>query len=117
MRIIRLSIIFFISVFLLILALLNRQYVDFRFFPVNLSDQMGILGGASIPLFLLILGSVLLGLLLGFFGEYLREHKHRKALSQKTKKKNKLCHRQEHEGMGRTDLSTKIPFIFLFILF
>jgi hypothetical protein len=58
MRIIRLSIIFFISVFLLILALLNRQYVDFRFFPVNLSDQMGILGGASIPLFLLILGSV-----------------------------------------------------------
>lgn len=66
MRIIRLSIIFFISVFLLILALLNRQYVDFRFFPVNLSDQMGILGGASIPLFLLILGSVLLGLLLGF---------------------------------------------------
>ena len=86
MRIIRLSIIFFISVFLLILALLNRQYVDFRFFPVNLSDQMGILGGASIPLFLLILGSVLLGLFLGFFGEYLREHKHRKALSQKTKK-------------------------------
>ena len=52
MRIIRLSIIFFISVFLLILALLNRQYVDFRFFPVNLSDQMGILGWCIYPSFL-----------------------------------------------------------------
>ena len=105
MRIIRLSIIFFISVFLLILALLNRQYVDFRFFPVNLSDQMGILGGASIPLFLLILGSVLLGLLLGFFGEYLREHKHRKALSQKTKK--------SILNLGCSCTSYPIPFVYI----
>ena len=38
MRIVRFIIIFFISILLLILALVNRQYVDFRFLPIKLSD-------------------------------------------------------------------------------
>ena len=87
MRIVRFIIIFFISILLLILALLNRQYVDFRFLPNNLSDQLGVSGSITLPLFILTFFiGILVGLLLGFFWEYLREHKYRKALSQKTKK-------------------------------
>lgn len=86
MRIVRFIIIFFISIFLLILALVNREYVDFRFLPVNLSDQLGVSGSITLPLFILTFIGILVGVLLGFFWEYLREHKYRKALSQKTKK-------------------------------
>ena len=53
MRIVRFIIIFFISIFLLILALVNRQYVDFRFLPINLSDQLGVSGSITLPLFIL----------------------------------------------------------------
>ena len=86
MRIVRFIIIFFISILLLILALVNRQYVDFRFLPINLSDQLGVSGSITLPLFILTFIGILVGALLGFFWEYLREHKYRKALSQKTKK-------------------------------
>ena len=86
MRIVRFTIISFISVILLILALVNRQLVDFRFIPINLSNQLGIAGNFLIPLFLIVFFGVLLGVFLGFFAEYLREHKYRKALATKNKK-------------------------------
>lgn len=86
MRIVRFTIISFISVILLILALVNRQLVDFRFIPINLSNQLGISGYFLLPLFLLVFFGVLLGVFLGFLAEYLREYKYRKALSEKAKR-------------------------------
>ena len=68
MRIVRFIIIFFISILLLILALVNRQYVDFRFLPINLSDQLGVSGSITLPLFILTFIGILVGVLLGFFG-------------------------------------------------
>ena len=44
----------------------------------------------SLPLFLVFFGGILFGLLIGFFCEWLREHKHRAAASERKAEVRKL---------------------------
>ncbi|MCY4258668.1 MAG: LapA family protein [Rhodobacteraceae bacterium] len=60
-----------------ILALANRDPVTLRLLPESLGTSISDLPTVSVPLFLPIFGSVIIGLLIGFFWEWLREHHHR----------------------------------------
>lgn len=47
--------------------------------PPELASLLGMNRSIELPLFIVIFGGIVAGLLIGFFWEWLREHKHRAA--------------------------------------
>lgn len=58
---------------LVLLGLANRQLVELKLLPEALEARLGGLPDLEMPLFLVILGGVALGLLVGFIWEWIRE--------------------------------------------
>lgn len=58
---------------LLVLALANRAAVPVRLLPEDMGALLGLGHAWELPLFLVILGSVALGVLIGFVWEWFRE--------------------------------------------
>ncbi|MBL9052152.1 MAG: LapA family protein [Tabrizicola sp.] len=81
MRIIRLLILGLIGLSLLTLALANRAGVNVHLLPVDLAALTGLSWSVEVPLFVAIFGGVILGVLIGFVWEWLRESKHRTSAS------------------------------------
>ena len=70
-----------LTLFLLTVALANRTVVPVNFLPEDVAALFGVNWSVEMPLFLVIFGGVLSGLVIGFTWEWLREHKHRKTAS------------------------------------
>lgn len=66
-----------IGVCLIIVGLANRGPVTVRAMPEALSNLLGLSPDIELPLFVVIFLGVAAGLLIGFFWEWLREHKFR----------------------------------------
>ena len=75
---------------LLVLALANRGMVTLRLLPEEMGAFLGLTWAIQLPLFLVVFGGVVLGLLVGFVWEWLREHKHRAAAAEAKRKAAKL---------------------------
>ena len=93
MRYIRYAILAAIAVVLIVVALANRGTVTLNTLPEGLAaiPGMGALSySIDLPLFVVIFGGVLAGLLLGFVWEWIREHKHRAEASRKQSEVKKL---------------------------
>ena len=75
---------------LLTVALANRTLVTMRFLPDDLAALLGVTAQFDMPVFLLLFFGIVLGLLIGFVWEWLREHKHRRVASTKTRQVSKL---------------------------
>ncbi len=60
---------------LLTVALANRGPVEIRLLPDDMAGLIGFNWSAELPLFLVIFGGILSGLLIGFVWEWLREHR------------------------------------------
>jgi putative membrane protein len=76
-----------------ILALANRGSVTLATLPDGLAQipGMSVLAlSAEVPLFAVLFGGVVLGLVLGLIWEWFREHKHRADASRKTAEVNRL---------------------------
>jgi uncharacterized integral membrane protein len=58
---------------LVTVGLANRGMVELRLLPEALEARIGALPDLELPLFLVIMGSVALGLLIGFVWEWIRE--------------------------------------------
>ena len=80
-RIIRLLSLGLIGLSLLTLALANRAGVNVHLLPVDLAALTGLSWSVEVPLFVAIFGGVILGVLIGFVWEWLRESKHRTSAS------------------------------------
>ncbi len=89
-RIVRLSILGLIGLALLALALANRASVSLQLLPEDLAALTGISWSLNVPLFVVIFGGVILGVLIGFVWEWLRETKHRSAASTKSREVARL---------------------------
>lgn len=77
-----------LALVLLTVALAHRDLVTVKLLPDNLAEFVGTeWAGWSIelPLYAVIFGGVVAGLLIGFFWEWLREHKHRAEVRRKAK--------------------------------
>ena len=72
-RILRYLILGLIGLVLLTLALANRGAVSLRLFPGDLASLTGLSWSVDLPLFVVIFGGVILGVLIGFVWEWLRE--------------------------------------------
>ena len=62
-----------VAVGLIVLGLANRGIVRLRVLPEALGELAGVSPDLDLPLFLVILGGVALGLLVGFVWEWIRE--------------------------------------------
>lgn len=105
MRTIKIVLLALILIGIVLLALANRQMVTLQLLPTELTA----IGRWSIemPLFLVGLVSVLTGMVLGYILEWLREHKHRRVASQKTREAaqlNREVGRLRREGKPEDDV-------------
>ncbi len=78
MRYIRYAFLAVLGITLISISLANREMVELKLMPDALSELAGFNLSTSLPLFLVVLGGVVAGLVIGFLWEWLREHKHRR---------------------------------------
>lgn len=90
LRYIRYLILAAIAVCLVTIAMANRGPVTLRLVPAEVTDVIGIGGEITLPLYLVILGGVVLGVLLGFVWEWIREAKIRSSAAQDRREREKL---------------------------
>ena len=86
MRFIRLLFVVLLALFLIGLALANRNMVTLSAFPANFGQYLGGQWTITLPLFLIVFGAFALGMLAGLVWEWLREsHIRREARAQADK--------------------------------
>lgn len=77
MRYIRIAFLATLGVVLIAIAFANRGGVTLNLMPEAIAEFAGLNYAITLPLFVVIFGGIAAGLLIGFFWEWLREHKHR----------------------------------------
>ncbi len=82
MRYLKLAFLVVVGILLLTVLLANREIVTLRLLPAEMGTFLGLSWAIRLPLFLVVVGGVVAGLLIGFVWEWLREHKHRAAAAQ-----------------------------------
>lgn len=75
---------------LLTVALANRAPVTLKALPEDLAAFTGFGWQIELPLFMVIFGGIIAGLLIGFVWEWFREMKHRSTASRKTREVARL---------------------------
>ena len=79
-----------LAIVLVTVALANRDVVTLRLLPPDLSVLLGIDQSVQMPLFAVILGGIVTGVLIGFVWEWVREHKHRATAAEKSREVARL---------------------------
>lgn len=77
MRYIRYASIAVFGIALVLIALANRQMVSVQILPPELSGVAAVNPVHEVPLFIVIFGGILAGLVIGFIWEWIREGKER----------------------------------------
>jgi uncharacterized integral membrane protein len=90
LRYLRYLLLALLGVALLTTALANRAPVLIKAMPDDLAAFLGLNWQIELPLFLVMFGGIVAGLLIGFVWEWLREHKHRAVASTKTREVSRL---------------------------
>lgn len=89
-RALRYILLFALALCLLVVALANRAPVTIKALPDNIAAFAGLAWQMELPLYAVIFGGIIAGILIGFVWEWFREHKHRATASTKTKEVAKL---------------------------
>jgi lipopolysaccharide assembly protein A len=88
MRTLKLLLLGLILLAIVVLALANRDPVTLHLLPEGMARVMPL--SIQVPLFAVSLVSIVLGMAIGYLLEWLREHKHRRRASQKTREAAQL---------------------------
>jgi putative membrane protein len=88
MRTLKIVILGLILVAIVVLALANRAPVTLNLLPDGMARVMPL--QVQVPLFVVSLVSIVVGMVIGYLFEWLREHKHRKRASQNAREAAKL---------------------------
>ena len=91
MRYLRYLVLAALAVVLITVALANRDVVTLRLLPPDLAVLLGIDQSVQLPLFAVIFGGIVAGVLIGFVWEWLREHKHRVVAAEKSREAARLA--------------------------
>ncbi|MDE4175323.1 lipopolysaccharide assembly protein LapA domain-containing protein [Phaeobacter sp. PT47_59] len=104
MRYLRYAILGALGIVLISVCLANRSVVELKLMPTALAELVGWNPTIALPLFVVVLGGVAVGVVVGFIWEWLREHKHRREAGQHSREVKKLSRevqklkKQKHEG-------------------
>lgn len=88
MRAVKIILLALILLVIVVLSLANRELVTLNLLPEGMATLMPV--SVQVPLFLVSLLSILVGMILGYLLEWLREHKHRRRAHEKTKEAARL---------------------------
>lgn len=104
-----------VAVILVTVGLANRQMVELKALPEVLDARLGPVPDVELPLFLVILGGVALGLLIGFVWEWLREVPERAQARAQAREldnlRTELARRQAEAGRGDVLAGIDLPAI------
>lgn len=89
-RYLRYLILLVIAIALVTMSLANREPVLIKLFPDDLAAAIGLNWQINLPLFLVMFGGIVAGILIGFIWEWAREHKHRATAKGATRQVSKL---------------------------
>ena len=89
-RYLRYLILVVVGLGLLIVALANRTPVLLKALPDDFAAFLGVSWQMELPVFVVLFGGIVLGVLVGFLWEWAREHKHRATASTKTREVTRL---------------------------
>lgn len=104
MRYIRYASIAIFALALILIALANREIVSIQMLPDELSGFAALNPSFDLPLFVVIFGGVLAGLVLGFIWEWIREAGERAAAARQAREMQRLraelarVKAERHEG-------------------
>ena len=90
LRALRYLVLAVLALCLVTLALANRAPVTLKTLPEDIAAFAGFGWQIDLPLYAVIFGGIVVGILIGFVWEWVREHKHRAVASTKTKEVSKL---------------------------
>lgn len=90
LRYLRYVVILSFGLALLLVALANRAPVTVRLMPDDIAAFAGLDWQMQVPLFIVMFGGIVAGLLIGFILEWLREMKHRSTASTKSREVARL---------------------------
>ncbi|MEL6563683.1 MAG: LapA family protein [Pseudomonadota bacterium] len=90
MRYIRYACIAIFAVALIAVALANRGMVTLKVLPSEIAGLFAVTPSVELPLFVVIFGGIIAGLLVGFVWEWLREHNIRAENSRNAREVRKL---------------------------
>lgn len=90
MRYIRYVFLALLGAVLVSVSLANRGPVTLKLMPDGLSGLVGFNMSLNVPLFAVVLGGIVTGLIVGFIWEWLREYKHRREANTKAREVRKL---------------------------
>lgn len=110
MRYLRYASIAVFALALILIGLANRNMVTLKLIPDELAGMAAVAPSIQLPLFVVIFGAIIAGILVGFVWEWFREHKHRAdaarrakevtALSREVKKLKGEKHRGKDEVLA-----------------
>ena len=90
MRYIRTFILALLAIVLVTIALANREPLTLRLLPEALQGLFGLSWQITLPTFVILLATIMMGVLLGFVWEWVREHRYRSAAAQERKERLRL---------------------------
>ena len=90
MRYIRYAFLGGLAVVLVSIAMANRDAVTLKLLPEELSGLIGLSWQIELPLFIVVFGGIVAGLIIGFVWEWLREYKHRRNASTNAREARRL---------------------------
>lgn len=90
LRYLRYLVLAVIAVVLVTMALANRNLVMIKLMPDDLAAMLGRNFQIELPLFLVMFGGIVSGVLIGFIWEWAREHKHRRTAKGASKQVSRL---------------------------
>lgn len=91
MRFIKYLFLAVVALVLVLLALANREPVTLTVLPDNLAEWVNWNFIITLPLFLVILGGIVAGLLIGFVWEWFREHRQRAEAKAQRRERDRLA--------------------------
>lgn len=77
MRYFRYAFLAVLAICLVSVAVANRAPVTLRLLSDDMANMVGLQNSVTLPLFIVIFGGIIAGVLIGFVWEWFREHKHR----------------------------------------
>jgi lipopolysaccharide assembly protein A len=104
-RLLRYLLLGLMAVVLVTIAMANRGVVTVRLMPADFGAMLGLDGQAEVPLFVVIFGGIVAGILIGFVWEWFREHKYRASASARAREVARL----ERELAGHRETGAVPP--------
>ena len=108
MRYIRYAFLASLGIVLVSISLANRGMVTLKLMPDDFANLIGFNFTIALPVFVVVLGGIALGLVIGFLWEWMSEHRHRRDANLKSREVRKLEREvtklKDHKNKGKDEV-------------